>query len=48
MARQKVTKSKATYRKSRGTPKRCASCGAFVGNRGNRNVRSNKSRVRGT
>ena len=37
---QKITKSKTTYRKSKGTPKRCPSCGAFVGNRGNRNAKT--------
>lgn len=42
MGKIKQTKSKVTYRKSKGTPKRCSSCGAFVGNRGNRSVRSNK------
>jgi len=45
---QKITKSKVTYRKSKGTPKRCKSCGAFIGNRGNRSVRSNKKWVWGT
>lgn len=42
MATQKITKTTTKYRKSKGTPKRCGSCGAFIGNRGNRSVRSNK------
>lgn len=40
MATQKITKSKVTYRKSRSTPKRCSSCGAFIGNRGRRSAKT--------
>lgn len=51
MAKQTIKQTKTiktTYRKSQTKPKHCPTCGAFVAGRGNRNVRSNKSRVRGT
>lgn len=45
MATQTIrkTQTRVTYRKSRGTPKRCEKCGAFVGNRGRKS--SAKTRV---
>lgn len=39
----KQTRTRTTYRKSRGTPKRCSNCGAFIGNRGRKS--SAKTRV---
>lgn len=34
MATQRVTHTKATYRKSKAKPKNCPVCGKFMGNKG--------------